>query len=904
MDQKESEVEVWPDITPSELIQHAILFYSQGPLNGHLTGERARDIFLHSRLPLTVLSKIWNLADVNNDNLLNVGEFMVAVHLINGVLRGRLVPKVLPENVTVTEQAEVPVEVPSASEKEAYNKVFQKYDQSGKGFITGEDAVEIFKESKLESEKLASVWDWSDLNRDGQLSSDEWLVACHLLRYLKSGNSLDGIVNPFNVVPQKVSPNSLLARKTRIEEYEKHKQRLMQLKEKRKVQIQRESQRLELVKEKKRLQEQLVTCLKSNNNNPLSEEEINHLVQTDKDNLEKLEEIVARLKKEHEQIRQETVQVILGEQKLQVEHRLLKNELDELNKRLGSQHTKATKDPDPFHQLYEQRKEERKKSNLSEGEEPEVHLPFNPFETESLHHSSVSGSHLFLSPNSLNNNNTKHPPETQAFLESLHEFGEKFLGSWSDEESTSMSATDEMTNQGEDPVFKTVEVSDDSDPWMGLNWCQNKLAALSDQKFHDLHRKLVDLKAEFQKLNQESGGQLVFRNPSDYLARKKEKEEEEQREKQKFPRRSKSSADKDYTAKRRSYVLDRKNEDSEAAREKRLNRRSLNLENRTEKSRAPDRPLSSPLKSDKPEPKSRTCPETETSTSTSPTRLASTKKTRAPPPPCSPSKESRIPVPSGAGNPERPPRRKKSSSGEEPASPKTTENNNPGSPRSSFLFSEDQKEKPVESAPAEEVFESAVESNVSCSPESVTLEKIPEGVIPEVSKTESEQLNSERASEECITVIENKTKGETLNSELNPNEKESILVNHLDIKLIEIVPEVSEEKEAPSKAVSFSKEHIEIPNPDTVSLCSIDSIPPDLPNSAPPPLLPKQPDTASIGEEAVVIAQEVKVTETSAPVIEEEILKTEEVAVESSGQPELSDISDKDNLIEGSISTK
>jgi hypothetical protein len=53
--------------------------------------------------------------------------------------------------------------------------------------LTGEDAVEIFKASKLESEKLASVWDWSDLNRDGQLSSDEWLVACHLLRHLKTG---------------------------------------------------------------------------------------------------------------------------------------------------------------------------------------------------------------------------------------------------------------------------------------------------------------------------------------------------------------------------------------------------------------------------------------------------------------------------------------------------------------------------------------------------------------------------------------------------------------------------------------------------------------------------------------------------------------------------------------------
>lgn len=46
----------------------------------------------------------------------------------------------------------------------------------------------------------------------------------------------------------------------------------------------------------------------------------------------------SRLKKEHEVVRQETVQVILGEQKLQVEHRLLKNELDELSKVRGQGH--------------------------------------------------------------------------------------------------------------------------------------------------------------------------------------------------------------------------------------------------------------------------------------------------------------------------------------------------------------------------------------------------------------------------------------------------------------------------------------------------------------------------------------------------------------------------------------
>ena len=64
-----------------------------------------------------------------------------------------------------------------------------------------------------------------------------------------------------------------------------------------------------------------------------------------------------RLKKEHEKIRQKTVKVILNEQgSLQEDARLIKLEQEEVRHRLATRHTKATKDPDPFHQLYELRK--------------------------------------------------------------------------------------------------------------------------------------------------------------------------------------------------------------------------------------------------------------------------------------------------------------------------------------------------------------------------------------------------------------------------------------------------------------------------------------------------------------------------------------------------------------------
>lgn len=336
-----------------------------------------------------------------------------------------------------------------------------------------------------------------------------------------------------------------------------------------------------------------------------------------------------------------------------------------------------------------------------------------------------------------------------------------------------------------------------------------------------------------------------------------------------------------------------------------MNRRSLNLDNRTtEKARAPEVPPSSPIKKDKPEtasPKSSTPPKSKTSTS--PTHLASTKKkTRAPPPPCTSGKDSRIPVLSGAGNPERPPRRKKSSSGEEPSSPEVLEGNGPKSPRSSFLYDQEKQETQSQISAVEEVFVSAVASNDSCSPVVKSSDIIPE----EQATSSPSEFDSEPVSKPIGIVIETEPAEEIVTSDHKENQ-EDIIVNHLDVKLIEILPEVSEEeeKETDTKVVTVVKGHIEIPNPDTVSLCSIDSIPPDLPISAPPPLLPKQPDTASIGEEAVVVAQEVKITESSPSVVKEEIVKpVEESKQETAEQLGFSENSFKDNSSEVSNPVK
>ena len=42
--------------------------------------------------------------------------------------------------------------------------------------------------------------------------------------------------------------------------------------------------------------------------------------------------------------------------------------------------------------------------------------------------------------------------------------------------------------------------------WSGVSWSEGS----PGQKLQDLHQKLVDLKTDMQKLNDEAGGQLLF----------------------------------------------------------------------------------------------------------------------------------------------------------------------------------------------------------------------------------------------------------------------------------------------------------------------------------------------------------------------------------------------------------
>ncbi|KRT79319.1 HLH domain-containing protein [Oryctes borbonicus] len=79
--------------------QYDNIFESLRPIDGKVTGAAAKSEMVKSKLPNSVLSKIWKLADVDKDGMLDSDEFALAMHLINVKIDGNDIPNSLPEHL-------------------------------------------------------------------------------------------------------------------------------------------------------------------------------------------------------------------------------------------------------------------------------------------------------------------------------------------------------------------------------------------------------------------------------------------------------------------------------------------------------------------------------------------------------------------------------------------------------------------------------------------------------------------------------------------------------------------------------------------------------------------------------------------------------------------------------------
>uniref|UniRef100_A0A8C7RW28 Intersectin 1 (SH3 domain protein) n=1 Tax=Oncorhynchus mykiss TaxID=8022 RepID=A0A8C7RW28_ONCMY len=98
--------------------------------------------------------------------------------------------------------------VPSSSRLK-YRQLFNSHDKMMSGHLTGPQARTILMQSSLPQTSLASIWNLSDIDQDGKLTAEEFILAMHLIDMAMSGLPLPPILPP-DFIPPTFRYNPLL----------------------------------------------------------------------------------------------------------------------------------------------------------------------------------------------------------------------------------------------------------------------------------------------------------------------------------------------------------------------------------------------------------------------------------------------------------------------------------------------------------------------------------------------------------------------------------------------------------------------------------------------------------------------------------------------------------------------
>ncbi|KAJ3176338.1 hypothetical protein HDU87_005380 [Geranomyces variabilis] len=250
------------DITSEERDRFSAAFASCGPVDGTVSGDAARDLFMRSTLPVDQLGRIWSLVDTNAAGKLTLPQFTVAMYLITKLRQGVLstIPPVVPADLWAavnrsarsssesisdpvpSAESPLPGLAPSpsarplnrmstmlpgtasprmdrrrtmigspgfsvntdwavtAEEKSQFDQYFDAIDVQKKSFVTGQESYDLFLKAKLPQSELAKIWDLADKEKRGNLRKEEFAVAMHLIRARMAGDALPQTL-PADLVP-------------------------------------------------------------------------------------------------------------------------------------------------------------------------------------------------------------------------------------------------------------------------------------------------------------------------------------------------------------------------------------------------------------------------------------------------------------------------------------------------------------------------------------------------------------------------------------------------------------------------------------------------------------------------------------------------------------------------------
>ncbi|VDN02530.1 unnamed protein product [Thelazia callipaeda] len=218
-------------MTEAEVHEYDIQFSSLNPVNGFVSGDQVRPLFMKSGLSPAILAQVWHLADYSKDGKMDRIEFSIAMHLIRSVLAGALLPQTLPVSLKLPATmsssypplaSQLPVIRPVIAcdirsntaqdmiksgkvqgdwtipyhNKLKYCQQFNQLEKSRVGSLSGIHARNVMAQSQLPNSILAEIWNLSDYNKDGRLSVEEFCVAMHLIESVKAGYILPKTLPP------------------------------------------------------------------------------------------------------------------------------------------------------------------------------------------------------------------------------------------------------------------------------------------------------------------------------------------------------------------------------------------------------------------------------------------------------------------------------------------------------------------------------------------------------------------------------------------------------------------------------------------------------------------------------------------------------------------------------------
>ncbi|XP_070562975.1 epidermal growth factor receptor substrate 15-like 1 [Ptychodera flava] len=230
------------------------IFDSLHPVNGLLSGEKCKTVFMNSNLPVDILSRVWDLSDIDKDGFLDRDEFSVAMYLVYRALDQEPIMATLPPNVIppskrkktglaggVAVLPSIPAPagslrrasptppgstgspsptmspqlamkslpkppgtwVVSAQEKANSDNIFKQLDSDNDGLVTGEEVRGTFMQYGIPQNILAHIWSLCDMKQQGKLNAEQFALALYLIN-----QKAKGVDPPQTLAPEMIPPSS------------------------------------------------------------------------------------------------------------------------------------------------------------------------------------------------------------------------------------------------------------------------------------------------------------------------------------------------------------------------------------------------------------------------------------------------------------------------------------------------------------------------------------------------------------------------------------------------------------------------------------------------------------------------------------------------------------------------